>query len=69
MTTTYHVWNEHTLVYKTPHSMLYGVLAGILHKGGANWINGPVLPLDDELRDATLKDFESFRVCPKGHIE
>lgn len=67
--TTYHVLNEHTLCYKQDESILYGVLAGKPHLGGHDWINGAisVSPLDS-LREASIADFDFFRVSHKGYI-
>lgn len=65
----YVVKNENTLCYRQEGSSLLGVLAGSVLRGGHDWKNGPVAVLPtDTLRDATLKDFEFYRVCPKGHI-
>tara|TARA_R110002124_G_scaffold128157_2_gene288536 strand:- start:14910 stop:15119 length:210 start_codon:yes stop_codon:yes gene_type:complete len=67
--TTYHVLNEHTLCYKQEGSTVYGVLAGKPQLGGHDWKNGSIsVSRLDDLRDATLEDFEFFRVRPNGHI-
>ncbi|GBO89125.1 hypothetical protein [Marinobacter salsuginis] len=68
---TYIVMNENAL------GIVHGgairemdVLAGLVLKGGPNWKNGPVAfnPRIDRFRQATLADFETFRVSPKGHL-
>ncbi len=68
------VINENTLGYmtnRTPRDWFStaGVLAGNIFKGGADWKNGQisVLPID-QVRPATLKDFEAFRVSSRGHL-
>lgn len=69
--TEYLVLNEHTLIYRRPEfGALAGVLQGDIFAGGHDWKNGTCAPLPgiDQLRPATLADFERFRVCPKGHI-
>ncbi|QXV74146.1 hypothetical protein [Rhizobium phage RHEph12] len=35
---------------------------------GRNPKNGPTVVNRDEYRDATLEDFDTFRVCARGHI-
>lgn len=67
---TYHVMNENTLGFILPTQPGYlSVLHGSVLKGGHDWKNGPV-PISslDKLRDATLADFDEYRVSPKGHI-
>lgn len=65
----YVVKNENTLCYRQEGSSLLGVLAGSVLRGGHDWKNGAVAVLPtDTLRDATLEDFEFYRVCPRGHI-
>lgn len=68
----YIVINENTLGYidpSWPWSGWIGVLAGSLIKGGRNWKDGPtVIGSTDVVRDATVTDFELFRVSPKGHL-
>jgi hypothetical protein len=67
--TSYHVLNENTLCYLQEGSTLFGVLAGKPQLGGHDWLNGPVAVTgSDNLRSATLADFETFRVSPTGHI-
>lgn len=68
METTYHVWNEHTLLYKKAGDIFYIVLAGNILKGGADPFRGVVCPLVSDLRSATLADFEAFRVCSKSYV-
>lgn len=66
----YIVINENTLAYRIEGSQFVGVLAGSVVRGGRNPLDGtiPISPLD-KVRDATLGDFESYRVCAKGHLE
>jgi hypothetical protein len=66
----YVVLDENTLCYRIPGmSTMLGVLAGSVIRGGHNPINGPVSILPGaNMREATLKDFDFFRVCPIGHI-
>ncbi|CDQ10684.1 hypothetical protein AFERRI_400465 [Acidithiobacillus ferrivorans] len=66
------VINENTLGYMTNRTRDWfstaGVLAGNIFKGGADWKNGPISVLPtDQVRPATLKDFEAFRVSPRGY--
>jgi hypothetical protein len=75
MKNKYIVLNEHTLGYiiegmPAPIGYSYmGILHGSVIKGGHDWKNGPVLiHPSDKVRQATLKDFEDYRVCSKGHI-
>lgn len=59
--TTYLVHDDSTLCYAEPGNSLLGVLAGNVH--GKNWRNGPFTPgPNDNVRPATLEDFERFRV-------
>lgn len=64
------VWNEHSLLYQNElmHTDYYGVLASHVHKGGCEPRNGIVIPPKHELRPATIEDFNTFRVCHKGHL-
>ncbi len=64
MTTTYHVCDEHSLLYRQPGMVLYGILAGKPQLGGYDWKNGVCAPDETKLRPATVKDFEFFRVHP-----
>lgn len=65
----YHVLNEHTLCYAIEGSPLLGVLAGKVVRGGYDCKNGPISPVpSDVLRQATVEDFNDYRVSPKGHI-
>ena len=68
-TSTYHVWLEHTLIYKPRDGMFHGILACDRIKGGADPMRGLCLPLENELREATVDDFHRFRVCPNGHFD
>lgn len=68
--TIYQILNENTLCYSLEGSSLLGVLAGKPQLGGHNWINGPVaVGCSDKLRQATLEDFDLYRVSPYGHID
>jgi len=69
--TLYYVANENTLCYRQSHwtglgYVMYGVLAGLLLRGGHNHLDGPFPfnPAWDKLRPATLADFEIYRVVP-----
>ena len=65
----YIVINENTLGYRIEGSPFIGVLAGSVLRGGSNPINGTIsLSSLDLVRDATLSDFEFFRVCASGHL-
>lgn len=66
----YVVLNEHTLCYRIEGQPYHlGVLAGSVLRGGHDWKNGPVaFGPSDTLRPATREDFETYRVCPKGHL-
>lgn len=59
----YIVINENTLAYTQEGSLMVGVLAGSVLKGGANPLNGPIfISPSDKWRDATFEDFDTFRV-------
>lgn len=62
----YVVLGEHTLGYLQEGTVMMGVLAGSVIKGGHSWKNGPVaiVPGYTQLRPATLSDFEVYRVLP-----
>lgn len=66
----YVVVNENTLGYiydVQPDSL--NVLAGSVIKGGRSPLNGPTfIGANDQVRPATLADFETFRVHPSGHL-
>lgn len=65
--TTYHVLkDEGALVYSTGRADIYQVMARRYFSHHLPW--DCLVRLADELRPATLEDFEIFRVCPKGHI-
>jgi hypothetical protein len=70
MNTTYHVLNGHSLGYVQEAAPgIFGVLHGDPLSGGYDEKNGPVaLCPGDQLREATLADFERFRVSPVGHV-
>lgn len=69
----YFVKDGHTLgyIYKAQPNV-FNVLAGSVLKGGYDPLCGFVHIFgpdrDNGLRPATLEDFETFRVSPKGHI-
>ena len=65
----YFVKDGHTLgyVYKAAPNT-FCVLAGSVLKGGHDPLCGITTTFGAELRPATLEDFETFRVSPKGHI-
>lgn len=68
---TYIVMNENALGFIHGGAIReMDVLAGLVLKGGPNWENGTVAfnPRIDRFRQATLADFETFRVSPKGHL-
>lgn len=64
----YVVKDEHTLGYMIGNTGNMGVLAGSVVRGGHNWINGSVSVFGSVIRDATLADFEAYRVCPPPEI-
>lgn len=64
----YVVKDEHTLGYMIGDTDSMGVLAGSVVRGGHNWINGSVSVFGSVIRDATLADFEAYRVCPPPKI-
>ena len=69
--TKYIVVNENCLGYTDDLTVPFqmGVLQGSVARGGPDWRNGPVfVTSSDQFRPATLKDFEDYRVSPKGHI-
>ncbi|MBL8251302.1 MAG: hypothetical protein JNK31_06515 [Candidatus Competibacter sp.] len=69
----YVVYKEHTLgcLFKERNGSLWlEVFHGSVLKGGINWLHGPHLlfPQDlQHLRQASLADFEEYRVSPKGY--
>jgi hypothetical protein len=66
--TKYFVLNENTLGYIDPIGR-FDPLAGSVLKGGLDWKNGPISYFSmDDMRPATLQDFEDYRVCAKGHL-
>ena len=68
----YVVKDENTLgyLYKGPcGTLMIGVLAGSVLRGGANPVDGPVFVSSmGDIRLATEEDFSNFRVCSCGHI-
>lgn len=67
MTITYVVMDENTLAYLNPDSQFAGVLAGKPQLGGHGPMDGPCV-ISENIRPATLADFEFYRVSPKGHL-
>ncbi len=67
----YIVINENTLGYilEGMEFQWVKVLAGSVVRGGRNPLDGyfPLSPLDT-VRNATLKDFEDYRIDSRGHI-
>ena len=69
---SYVVVNENTLGYIQPERpSWFNVLHGSVFKGGRNWKNGAVpLSPNDQVRPATLEDFDEYRVIsPPGFGE
>lgn len=65
--TKYLVCDEHTLCYQLKGGTYLGILGSDIH--GRPWMEGMTLPeLFRGIRQATLADFQRFRVSPKGHI-
>lgn len=64
----YVVMNENTLGYIEGSRPSMGVLAGSVLKGGHHWLNGPVSTFGCALRDATLADFQTYRVSPPPEL-
>jgi hypothetical protein len=68
----YVVYKENTLgyIFKFAGQLMLGVLGSSLINGGLHDLSGPYTLLEndiDNLRKATLKDFETFRVSSKGY--
>lgn len=64
----YVVLNEHTLCYRQEGSVMLGVLHSSVLRGG-NHQFGPVsVTSRDSLREATVEDFDTYRVRPEGHL-
>lgn len=69
---SYHVTKDgRALVYSTERPNWYGTLAvDPRHYLGVPLGSiGHITAKPDELRPATLADFERFRVSPKGHLD
>lgn len=64
----YRVWNENALVCLHPNGWC-DVLGASIIRGGPNWINGPFRPNPEDMRPATLADFDAYRVRPEGHVK
>lgn len=67
--TRYLVCDETTLCYQLKgQSESLGIMAGI-GRSGRNWRDGTThIGTFRSTREATLEDFKTFRVSPKGHI-
>jgi hypothetical protein len=71
MATRYYVKNDNTLGYITDAQPgVFGILhCSVLRGGTDDRLQGyTYVAPTDKLRAATLKDFEDYRVSPKGHI-
>lgn len=70
----YIVKGEHTLGYVinaafcAPNYCSIGILAGSVLRGGHDPKSGWTVAAETEIRDATLADFETYRVSPRGHL-
>ena len=66
----YVVVNENTLgIIREGYPNTLEVLAGSVIRGGYNPMNGPIgITKNDNIRPATYEDFDTFRLCPKGHM-
>ena len=65
---TYHVYDEDSLIYRPEGSAFYQILAT---KSSYRRIYDLLLAYcadHTKIRDATLEDFEFFRIRPEGHI-
>jgi hypothetical protein len=65
--TKYLVGDEHTLVYQQEGSNMLGVLHGSILRGSpyGGPLQGMLLPAQFKvLREATIEDFKTYRVCP-----
>jgi hypothetical protein len=68
-TARYLVVNENALCYRIEGSILHGVLAGSVLRGGPDPMTGTIaVAPSDVVRPATVEDFAFFRVSPKGHL-
>lgn len=72
MSTSYFVLDGHTLGYIDDRQpTVFGILHPSILRGSPYdpRVDGfTILPVRCDLRPATLADFESFRVSPKGHV-
>lgn len=68
--TLYFVANDNALVYHKPGMLkdIYAVLAGDVVRGGPNPMQSLVCASPEDVRLATLADFDRFRVSPKYHL-
>lgn len=64
----YFVFRKYTLVHSTEIEGRYAVMAGDPLNGGYDWKNGPVCADPQDLRPATVADFNSFRVSIEGYL-
>ena len=69
--TTFHVLNGHTLGFVLPDlPAVLHILSSKPQLGATHtWLDGQcAICSTDKLTSATVRDFEAFRVSPKGHI-
>lgn len=65
----YVVFEENTLGIVRDESLPYVWMEPLAaNHQGRNPKNGPTVVDRDELRDATLEDFDRLRLCARGHI-
>jgi len=66
----YVVMNENTLGYiNDDRPNIMGILQGTVLKGGHSWLKGSVsISPSDSIRDATMRDFDEYRVVPPPHF-
>ncbi|MCF5372017.1 hypothetical protein [Pseudomonas syringae] len=64
----YVVLNEHTLCYRQSGSVMLGVLHSSVLRGGDHQYGPVAFTSRDKLREATLEDFETYRVRAEGHL-
>jgi hypothetical protein len=66
--TTYHVYDENSLVYRQEESMFYQIME-TKHIARRRYDLIVAEFVDPSLlRPATLEDFDRFRIRPEGHI-
>ena len=69
--TKYFVVDENTLCYQQPGQTDLGILHASVLRGATSGINQGTIPMpmdESRKRPALLKDFEEYRVSPKGHL-